>query len=77
MDVKTLKAARDREGLPLPLKFALDAFRALTDDQQARFLHIIEAERLSGKSKSAIQLAADRAEAMATSRQQATNVAAE
>src|SRR4051794_35792052 len=61
-----IKAARDGEGLPLPLKFALDAYRALPEDQQARFLDIVQAEWISAKpNRDAIQSAADRAEARA------------
>jgi len=54
--------------MPLPLKFALDAFRALSDNHQSRFLDIVEAERRLLKPRDAVQLAADRAEALATRR---------
>jgi len=65
-EVKAIKAARD--AMPLPLKFALDAFRALSDNHQSRFLDIVEAERRLLKPRDAVQLAADRAEALATRR---------
>jgi hypothetical protein len=61
VEVKVLRAARD--SLPGPLKIALEVFRALSNSEQALFLDIVQAERLSSKPRDAVQLAADRAEA--------------